>query len=347
MNRIVGKVNQLSRRLRNHYVPGALILLYHRITEARPDPWECCVSPRNFAEQLAVLQSKFRPVPLERLADTVAQEKPSLLSRRAVAVTFDDGYADNLETAKPLLERYEVPATVFVTSGNIGRAREFWSDELERLLLQPGTLPSQLQFSLNGEALKWNLDGAEHQGVATFQQHQGWSAWQSSDPTARHTLYRQLYSLLQPLEENAREQVFAELREQTGISAAARETHRFLTRDELCLLAAGELIEIGGHAVTHPLLSGLSPQAQRDEILEGRLFLEQTLRRPITSFAYPYGDFGAETPTIVREAGFARACLTRRGVVRPETDRCLLPRVQVKDWNGKEFAAWLTHWLYD
>jgi peptidoglycan/xylan/chitin deacetylase (PgdA/CDA1 family) len=74
-----------------------------------------------------------------------------------VAVTFDDGYADNLLNGKPLLECYDVPVTVFVTSGYVGAGREFWADELERLFLQPGTLRQELCLAIKGRTHQWDL----------------------------------------------------------------------------------------------------------------------------------------------------------------------------------------------
>lgn len=343
MINLTAKLKRARQRLSHHYVRGGLILMYHRITDARPDPWDCCVSPQHFAEQLAVLRRKFRPVPLAQLMQAVTDDQPSVFSRRPVAVTFDDGYADNLHTAKPLLERYEIPATVFVTSGHIGRRREFWSDELEALLLQPGPLPLQFQLSISGHSVEMTAAESASDNLSFPQ----WRAAQGHDPTPRHRLYRELYPLLQPLEDSARAQLLDEIRRQTGTSQVVRETHRFLDADELRTLAAGDLIEIGGHAATHPMMSRLSGDRQLDEITEGKSFLEELLHRRLTSFAYPYGDYGADSPALVREAGFVRACATRRGVVRPDSDCFALPRVQVKDWHGKEFAAWLTHWLYD
>ncbi len=344
---MLGKLKRIPQQIRNRHAPGGLILLYHRITEARPDPWECCVTPQHFAEHLAVLRQHFRPVPLPQMMQVVTGEQPSFFARRAVAVTFDDGYADNLHAAAPLLEQYEVPATVFVTSGNIERKQEFWSDEMERLLLQPGTLPPQLELGFNGEARQWQLGEAASYSAPSFRQHQQWRATDQTDPTPRHKLYRELYPLLQPLAESTREELFDQLRRWSGHQLVRRETHRFLTRAELQALAQCELIEIGGHAVTHPMLSTLSPEAQRDEIRQGRLWLEETLKRSLKSFAYPYGDYTPETTIIAREAGFERAVITRRGVVRPQADVFQLPRVQVKDWSGKEFSAWLSHWLFD
>ena len=344
---MLGKLKRIPQQMKNRLAPGGLILLYHRVTGARPDPWECCVTPQHFAEHLEVLRKHFRPVPLEQMINVVTSEQPSFFSRRPIAVTFDDGYADNLHAARPLLECYEVPATVFVTSGNIERTQEFWSDEMERLLLQPGTLPSHLQLRINGEDRQWNLGEATSYSASSFHQHQQWNATGEADPTPRHQLYRDLYPLLQPMAEGPREQLFDELRRWSGHQPVRRETHRLMTLAELHSLAASELIEIGGHAVTHPMLSTLATEAQRDEIRQGKLWLEETLQRPLKSFAYPYGDYTLETATITREVGFERAVITRRGIVNPQSDVFQLPRVQVKDWSGKEFSAWLSHWLFD
>jgi peptidoglycan/xylan/chitin deacetylase (PgdA/CDA1 family) len=106
------------------------ILLYHRVAELESDPQQLAVTPARFEEHLRVLRAACTPV---ALADVPRLLRARKLPKRPVAVTFDDGYRDNLHEAKPLLERHGVPATVFVASGYVGRGTEFWWDELERL----------------------------------------------------------------------------------------------------------------------------------------------------------------------------------------------------------------------
>ena len=88
-----------------------LSLLYHRINMLRPDPWTLCVSPAHFAEQMDVA-SRFSPRPI---------------------ITFDDGYADNLHQALPILERFNIPARFFVVSGELGSLQEMWWDALDQV----------------------------------------------------------------------------------------------------------------------------------------------------------------------------------------------------------------------
>src|SRR5262245_33946506 len=108
-------VSTAMQRLRRPPV-RALILLYHRIADLEVDPWGLAVTPEHFADQIAVLAGIAHPVRLDELASSRAQ----LRTRRPlVAVTFDDGYADNLHAALPILERYDVPATFFVTAGPV------------------------------------------------------------------------------------------------------------------------------------------------------------------------------------------------------------------------------------
>ena len=145
ISRII-RLPRAVRRLRDRFAPEGLILLYHRVADAGSDPWSLCVTPRHFAEHLEVLRKYSDPMRLQHLAQGLYRRQRA---GRPVAITFDDGYADNLQNAKPLLERYDIPATVFVTTGYIGSEREFWWDELERLLLQPGTVPEKHHLSVN------------------------------------------------------------------------------------------------------------------------------------------------------------------------------------------------------
>jgi peptidoglycan/xylan/chitin deacetylase (PgdA/CDA1 family) len=104
-------------------VRRAVILLYHRVTELAADPQLLSVSPQHFAEHLDVIRKVGLPMPLKSLWQDGRRERSSKCD---VIVTFDDGYADNLYNAKPLLESHDVPATVFVSSKGIlaGRTRE-------------------------------------------------------------------------------------------------------------------------------------------------------------------------------------------------------------------------------
>ncbi len=114
---------------------GLSILLYHRVTEVPSDPWALSVTPDHFAGHLEILREYTRPISLQQLSQGLREGN---LPDCSVVVTFDDGYADNLLNAKPLLERYDVPATVFLATGLVEHWREPWWDELEQLLLQPG-----------------------------------------------------------------------------------------------------------------------------------------------------------------------------------------------------------------
>lgn len=318
--------------------------MYHRVAEVDSDPWSLCVTPQHFAEHLEVLRKHTRPMRLQQLTQALQDGK---CPHRSVVITFDDGYADNLYNAKPLLERYNIPATVFMTTGAVGHEREFWWDELERLLLQPGTLPETLHLSSNGSNYQWVLGEAAHYSEDAYQRHRCWYVdEEQDDPSPRHFLYRSLWQLLRPILEGERRKVLDELVAWAGAEPASRPTHRSLTLAEVFTLGQGELIEVGSHTVTHPSLSALSAASQRDEIQRSKARLEEIIGHPVISFAYPHGDYTAETAAFVREAGFACACSSVADVIWRRTDRFQLPRVVVEDWDGEEFARRLEEWFH-
>jgi peptidoglycan/xylan/chitin deacetylase (PgdA/CDA1 family) len=267
---------------------------------------------------------------------------------RAVVVTFDDGYADNLHNAKSLLERQDVPATVFVTTGYLGSRREFWWDELDRLLLQPGTLPHTIRLTLDGRSYAWELGEAAQYSQDAYHRHRSWNVSLQEDPGTRQRLYRSLCQLFRRLPEEARSKALDELRTCVDARPAGRPTHRALSSEEVLQLAEGGLLEVGSHSVTHPVLSTLPAPAQRAEIHESKAQLESILGHPVTSFAYPYGspaDYTEETVAIVRHGGFACACANFPNVVRRGADPFQLPRILVRNWDGEEFARRLDGWF--
>src|SRR5262245_41049481 len=126
----VKTAKHVSHWVQARILGGALILGYHRVADVTRDEYEVCVTPKHFAEQMEVLRKVSQPIGLSELVQCL---KASSVPPKAVAVTFDDGYADNLYEARPILERYLIPATVFVCTGYAGK--EFWWDELDRLVM--------------------------------------------------------------------------------------------------------------------------------------------------------------------------------------------------------------------
>jgi peptidoglycan/xylan/chitin deacetylase (PgdA/CDA1 family) len=335
------RLRQAARRLKDRFASRALILMYHRVTELPNDPYLLAVTPKHFAEQLEVIRRYGFPMPLRQMVEALQDGK---VLKRGIAVTFDDGYADNLYSAKPLLERYDIPATVFVTTGHVGHPCEFWWDELDRVLLQPGKLPPRLELSLDGRAWQWELGEAATYTTADYQRDRNWHIEQQDDPTPRHHLHRSLYQLLHSLTETDRQQLLRELRTWAGVEPIGRPTHRTLSHHELVHLGEGGLIEVGAHTVTHPMLSALSVVDQRDEIRRSRAHLEGILNRPVTSFAYPHGSYTKETLAVVREAGFACASSSEPDAVWTNADCFQLPRIVVRDWDREAFTRWLRRW---
>jgi peptidoglycan/xylan/chitin deacetylase (PgdA/CDA1 family) len=337
------RVRRGIKRLQHHWRPRGLVLLYHRVAELSADPWSLAVTPAHFAEHLAVLRSKTIPFTLMELFSHRAERRHSPWP---VAVTFDDGYADNLLNAIPELRRANIPATFFLTSGPAGRKVEFWWDDLERILLNPGTLPARLHLCLSEGPCEWNLEHAATYTDVDAQKYSGWRAW-NDPPTPRHFLYRSLWELLHGLPEAARSEVLKQLYAWAGIGPDVRPTHRAMSEHEVRALAQEPLIDVGAHTVTHSVLAKLPRRQQEDEIMTCKTDLEHLTGKPVTTFAYPYGqrtDYNEETTRTVQEAGFSLACVNYPGLVTTVTDPYQLPRMYVQDWDSETFARNLSAW---
>lgn len=315
---------------RRHGAPT--ILMYHRVAAERLDPRRLCVSATHFDEHLQALRRHARVLPLAQLQRRIVtgDAEPG-----SVAITFDDGYADNLLNALPLLARHDTPATVFVTTGYLGGTREFWWDELERLLLEPGALPKTVVLPLpDGEApLQLVLGGAVGVGVERIGRRLLRRASASAPPSARVAAYRAAWARLLPLHDAEQRRALEALREATGRAAGPRPTRRQLTESELLELGRDRLVEIGAHTVTHPALPLFPAAEQRDEITASVATLSGLLGAPVRGFSYPHGRFTDDTVRIVRDAGLEYACAASPGPHGGpgERDPLLLGRLMVTD----------------
>ena len=321
-----------------------MILLYHRVADVNVDPWSCVVSPDHFHDHLEVIRNYGTAIPLQ---EAVKRIRSGRFPRRRIVVTFDDGYVDNLFNAKPILEKFSIPATVFVATGYIGGQREFWWDALDRIFLQPNSLPGELSLSVSGTRYDWNLT---NNAVYTKEEADRDRQWKASEkpPSERQRVFRSIWELLHPLTERERRRSIDDLLTWARMDPTSRSAHRAMTPEEVRELGHGGLIEIGAHSVTHSSLGSLSSDEQRYEVRQSKVMLEEILGRPVNTFAYPYGaprDFNGGTIAAVKEAGFEGACTTARTYVSPQVDLFQLPRIYVPDWNGEQFDRFLFDWF--
>jgi peptidoglycan/xylan/chitin deacetylase (PgdA/CDA1 family) len=308
-------LRRIGSRWRGRLLGGAVILGYHRVTGDRPDLWAPGVERGRFREQMEVLRREFTATPLEAV-----HGMPSAPGRNGrglpVAVTFDDGYRDIVEHAVPVLEELEIPATVFVITGMLGRTA--WWDRLAGLLRRPAAAAEDICFEVGGRPFQWSAGKSEAELLAGAHRHLRW------------------------VHAEERESVLAQLESRWG--APLRPAPSLLGEADLVALGERPLVEIGSHTVTHPDLTTLSPAKAASELRRSRAHLESLLASPVTSFSYPHGLAREGLRSLVADAGYLRACASGGGLVSKGSDPFLLPRLWPGDLPGPAFRRWLGSW---
>jgi len=270
--------------------PAFPILKYHRVNDDG-DPFLPAMPTAVLDCHLRYIARTYRVLPL---AEAVERARDGSLPRNSLAITFDDGYRDNLTHAAPILARYGLPSTIFLATGYIGTGRIFWFDRLavgfKTTTLESVTAPWGVRFSLRNQAERLRaLDEATNH-VKTL---------------ADDVLQREVGALLEALD----------------VPERAMPTHLMLDWTEVrALTRLG--FNIGAHTVNHVLLSRVSLDRARDEIRDSRISIEARLGTTPATFAYPNGtsaDYTRETLELVQKAGFACAVTTRFGVNTAET----------------------------
>ena len=242
------------------------------------------------------------------LDQVVAQLRTGGDGSPLLAVTFDDGYADNLEHALPVLRRHGVPATVFVTPGFAERTATLWWLDLEHAIAASPELVVDL--------------GAGEERLAC------------GDDAQRRATFERIYWSLRSGPEQRLRSTIALLAARAGVDTQATVARLCLDWVGLARLAADPLVSIGAHTMTHPMLAKHDAAIVRTEMAQSRDIIAGRLGVPVRHFAYPVGDPGSAGPrefAMAAELGFEAAVTTRPGMLFPVHGERLtaLPRVSL------------------
>lgn len=296
------------------------VLCYHRVLNITNDYNSINVTPENFEKQMEFLSNNYDVIRLEDICKEIGRDGRD--GRDAVAISFDDGYKDVLYNVLPILEKYKVPMTVFITTGNIGSEKENWMDDIIRGILEPKR--TRNYFELEDEFIS--------------------GKWSTKTPEERLALYRIINRVCRYSNATKREQYIAKIREWAGWELEGRADRRVMNEQELQLLAGNELVTIGAHTVTHPSLKWMCADEQEEEIASSINTLQKLLGKNMDMFAYPFGsrnDYSEETKRQLEKHGIKLAFTTQPGEIDASMDRLEIPRYPVPDYDAAEFEKFM------
>ncbi|MDP2005221.1 MAG: polysaccharide deacetylase family protein [Rubrivivax sp.] len=274
-------------------------LIFHRVLPAEDALFPDEVHAARFDAICGWLREWFNVLPLDEAAVRLSQ---GTLPARALALTFDDGYADNRGIAAPILQRHDLPCTFFVATGYLDGGR-MWNDTV--------------------------IEAIRHTRLATLDLrglHAQLGPLELPDLPSRRRAIDAVIKVAKYLPVQERQALVDAVANRAEVvppvdlmmsSAQVRE-----------MRAMG--MQIGAHTVSHPILARLSRTEARAEIEGSKQSLESMLGEAVSLFAYPNGkpgeDYSPESVELVREAGFATAVSTTWGVSTRQTDRHQLLR---------------------
>lgn len=287
-----------------------VILMYHRVLDRMEDdidysPDGMTLSTDIFDMQMEYLSRHYDVVPLTeliRILDGPGAARPNLCS-----ITFDDGWKDVYDNAYPVLRKYGLSATIFLTTEYVEGKMPFWEERLRYLI--SAVFKYGLEHRLRECAtIKPLLD----------QQNAGRKA-------EAHIFINEFVRRARQMSPHLRPGLLKGLEE--ALAGVVLE-RKFLSWAEAEEMAANGM-EFGSHTVTHTSMNSCDIQTLRDEIVNSKRIIEQKLGLPVTTFAYPYGKHHPASGEILKDADFVCACSTTSGFVDKGSDRMLLKRINI------------------
>jgi len=311
----VSGITGVALRRNRRCVP---VLLYHGVTDQRwPGVLDCekkHIRAERFEQQLAFLKEHFQVIPLARYA--AALRGGAALPEGCAVITFDDGYADNYTTVFPLLRRYGLPATMFLAADFVTKGTPLWVDRLAWAFDR--TQRTELRHPVTGSDC----------GLATEEER----------INAYLLIKRDLKAVIDAQREDLADRVCREL---LGAQTPPPPSlYAPLTKEQVREMADSGFMEIGSHGCRHAILTAMSQEEARREIVDSKAALEEFCGRPIESFSYPNGDHNPAVARLTAEAGYACAVAGGLRLNRPEsTQPYAISRLALAESDSRSMMA--------
>ena len=290
--------------LKSHIV----ILIYHRIAPEKDFGFLKPLHPASFEKQIAYLTKNYKIISLDELAQMIRWGDPP--KEKIAVITIDDGYKDNYLHAYPLLRKYHVPATIFLSTGNIENERPFWCDEISYLIRNTTLKKLKLQeiecCNLN---IPHNKDFCINELVEKL----------------KRCNILEIYTTIDTLSKITEIDVPNDLKD----FILSWEEIRKMSRND---------IHFGAHTVTHTILTNLQMEKARYEILQSKNDIEEHINQEVKAFSYPNGtcrDFNREIISLIKDARFTCAVTTIPTLITMQSNLFTLGRVNgsINDFN--------------
>jgi peptidoglycan/xylan/chitin deacetylase (PgdA/CDA1 family) len=278
------------------------IIAYHRIDRTTKYPWSIgCVDPEDFDSEISYLRKRYQILSLDELVDALYGLKT--LPRNAAVITIDDGYKDIYLNAYPILRKHNVPATVFLVTGNIGTGNLFWWDKFRYVIWHTGLKTIELD-----DANIYQLD-----------------------PDNRQRAISVIEGKLKKIPDEKRVELIDKIVRQSGVDISPDFGKELILSWEEIKIMSRNGIDFGAHTVNHPILTRLPLEKAEKEILDSKRQIEKELGKEVTTFCYPNGgpdDFNKEIEEILKNNGFKCAVtFAPAAFVLPPAQSYRLPRI--------------------
>ena len=287
---------------------GCAVLLYHRIFNPSIDAQLLSVTPENFEQQLIFLKENYEVISYQTLIHRLVEKN---LNNRSICLTFDDGYFDNYIEALPLLKKYNMPATIFICTGNIGNNNEFWWDMLENIFL------AQDENYLNWNALS-----------------------PPQDPIL--VRYQNLQESFKTLNREDRTILLSNI----GKSCPPRKNYRTMNLKELSDLNSSDLISLGAHTENHYSLGRIDQETSAQEISTSTQKIKEITSSRYIPFSYPFGgelDCRDDLDQVFESEGIDAVFVNQHGICNNNTNLKRIPRVLVRDLASTAFSEFVNN----